>query len=276
MIYENRQSYEDWESLLLTSLEIGFRHLDFEPWSIKASLTHTEHHQELVDTVFKSQESEVIADLLHAWTAQNDSQEPPCELLGLCSGRLVGLQNLVPFSSRLRRLVIRSIGLIGYKGFEGEGVKGLVELLNHLYVTVDEMDDLLKWGTLLLEILRTPEGVQDLSYWYWESLVEISMPLSRSLRRELVYSPQTTTFLSEAQEWSKLECWMGTVWMVWPPGARGTTEEDLEYSMELLFRQRPRAIQQLEQWMERWRREYSWNNVPEAFQRLCREAHETA
>ena len=148
-------------------------------------------------------------------------------------------------------------------------MEGPVELLNHLHVAVEGMDDLFKWGKLLLEILRSPEGIQHLSHWYWESLVEISIPLSRSLRGELAYSPQTTMFLSEAQEWSKLECWM-----VWPPGARGATEEDLDYSMLLLFRQLPGASQQLERRMERWSQQYSWNHIPESFQRHCEQAHE--
>ena len=70
----------------------------------------------------------------------------------------------------------------------------------------------------------------------------ISEPWPGSSR--IAYSPQITTLLTEAQEWNKLECWVGVVWMAWPPG---TTEEDLDRSMVLLFRQRPGALQKLEQ-----------------------------
>ena len=31
---------------------------------------------------------------------------------------------------------------------------------------------------------------------------------------ELTYSPQIVAFLTGSQEWSKLECWMATVWML--------------------------------------------------------------
>jgi hypothetical protein len=235
-------------------------------------LTHTEHHRWLVDVVFKSQESEVIADLLHAWTAETESHGPADTLLGLCAGHLVGLHNLVPFSSRLRRFVIYSVELIGYKGFKRVGVERFVGLLNHLRVTVEDMDYDIKWGELLLETLQTSEGAQHLSNWYWELLVELQLR-SRPLQDTFFYRPQIAMFLVEAQEWSKLECWMATIWMVWPPEVGGITEEDLGRSMLLLFQQRPGAFQKLEQWMERWSQE-TGKDTPESFQRICRQARE--
>ena len=66
VVYENRQSLGNWESLLPVCLEIGFRHLDFQYLFTEARIAHTEHRG-LIDVVFKTQESEVIADLLHAW-----------------------------------------------------------------------------------------------------------------------------------------------------------------------------------------------------------------
>ena len=268
MICENRRSFEDWGGLLLASLEVGFRHLDFRDPGIRVSLANTEHHRELVDTVFKSQESEVIADLLQAWTCHSART-----LLGLCTRPLVGLHNLVPFSSRLRRLVIRSVELIGYKGFEEVGVEGFVELLNHLHVTVRDMDGRSEWGKVLLETIQASEGAQCLSHWYWELLVELAILWSRSLQDQFAYSPRIVTFLVEAQEWSKLECWMATVWMIWPPEAGGITEEDLDHSMLLLFRQRSDAARKLEQWMERWGQS-NYKTIPESFQRICRQAQE--
>jgi len=56
-----------------------------------------------------------------------------------CVERFVCLHNLVSFSSRLRGLVIRSIELVGYEGFEGVGIERLVELLNRLHVAVEDM-----------------------------------------------------------------------------------------------------------------------------------------
>jgi hypothetical protein len=275
VICENRESLQDWESLLLVCLEIGFRHLDFQRQSIEAMITHTEHHRGLVDVVFESQEREVIADLLQAWTAGGWSHEPEHALLGFCTGHLVGLHNLVPFSPRLRRLVIRSVELIGYDGFEGVGVEGFVVLLDHLHVTVEDMDEKGDWARLLLDTIQTSEGAQFLSHWYWELLVELTISLLSPLRDRFAHSPQVTAILTEAQEWSKLECWMGTVWIAWPPGADGTTEEDLYRPMVLLFRQRPDAAQNLEQWMERWS-QTNREDIPDSFQRICRQAQEAA
>ena len=153
MICKNR-NLKDWESLLLVSLEIGFRHLDPRDVYIEtdSELTHTEHHRELVDVVFRSEESEAIEDLLCAWTAGGPSNPPAHKLLSICASHLVGLHNLVPFS-RLRRLVIRSVGVIGYKGFEGVGVERFIDLLEHLRVTVEDINDQPEWAELLLDTL---------------------------------------------------------------------------------------------------------------------------
>ena len=271
----NHQNPEDRESLLFLCLEIGFRHLDFRHLYIKARLTHTDYHRELADIVFKSRESEAIADLLYAWTVTDSSLGRARALLGTCTGHLVNLHNLISISSRLRGLVIRSVELIGYEGFEGVGVERLVESLNHLRVSLDDMDDRFKWAKLLLDTLESSEGARRLSYGYWELLVELAISKSLWLGRKIAYSPQIVTSLTEAREWSKLEYWMGTVWMAWPPGADGITEEDLGRSMPLLFHQRPGAVQKLEQWMKRWSQE-NGEEIPEPFRRICRQAREAA
>jgi len=95
------------------------------------------------------------------------------------------------------------------------------------------------------------------------------------LRGDLAYSPQTTILLTEAQEWSKLECWMGTVWMVRPPGTGAITEEDLGYPMLLLFHRRSGAARKLKQWVEQ-RSQKCGEDIPESFQEICKHAHEAA
>ena len=223
----------------------------------------------MADAVFGSQKIEAIADLLHARIVCR----PVCSPSGILVERLVCLHNLVPFSPRLRRLVIRSVELIGYGNFEGVGVERFVELLNHLHVTVEDMDHQSKWLELLLETLQTPERAQHLSYWYWELLVELATSEQLLSTSGAAYYPEITAFLTEAQEWNKLECWMGTVWTLWSPEADGITEEDLCHSIHLLFLKRPGAFQKLKQWAAQWSQRFN-ENIPESFRRICERAQE--
>ena len=274
-ICENRQILPDWESLLLTCLEIGFRHLDPQDRLSAVVLTHTEHRLEMVDVVFKSRKSETIADLLHAWVTGGTYEAPTYTLLGFCIGHLVGLHDVVPFSPRLRRLVIRSVECIGYGGFERVGVERFVELLNHLRVTVEDMNWKSVWIRHLLDTLQSSEAAQNLSPWYWELLVELGISELPLQGREIPYSPQIVSFLTEAQEWIKLECWIGIVWMVWPPGAGGMIKKDFDRSMVLLFRQRPGAAQKLKHWIEQWS-ERCGKDIPKSFQQIYKQAHGAA
>ena len=268
-IYANREQFEDWESLLFVCLELGFRHLEPRKPYVPVRLTHTEHHRGLVDAVFKSLNSEAIADFLQALTAIYSLPEKANEMVSICTGHLVGLYNLVPFSPRLRQLVIRFIEVVGYKGFEGVGVEKLVELLDHLHVTAEEMFIESKWSSLLLSVIRFSEGTQRLSHWYWEFLVELAVSGPQWLRSEDIPGPEITKSLIDAEEWDKLECWIGTVWMSFE--SAGFAEEDLEHSTLLLFHQRPGSVQRLEQWMDRWSQRHG-KDVPESFQRLLTRA----
>ena len=277
VICENRQSLEDWESLVLYSLEIGFRHFDPEDWRISGNFTHTEHHRELVEVVFKRKESEAIADLLQAWTMRGIADNQGDALLGICAGHLVDLHSLTPLSPRLRRLVIRSIGFIRYKGFEEVGVGKFIDLVNHLHVDVEDVGTGFKWILILLDTIKSPEGARGLSIQSWELLVELATTTvwSPGLRERIpTYTSQVMAPLLKAREWDKLECWIGVVWMTWPLETDATME-DVEHAMILLFHQRPGAVQKLTQWMERWSKERS-KEVPEAFKRICKRPPETA
>ena len=275
LICENHQNTKDLDHLLL-SLEIGFRPLDpqrlrFYGWH----LVHTEHHQQLINKVFKSNDGEAIADLLRAWTIEAPDCEPAYPLLNTCVEHLVGLHNLEHFSPRLRRLVIRAVELIGYKGFEGVEVKSFCGLLDYLKITIKDMDRGFKWVEHLLGILQFPEGIQHLSHWYWKLLVELAVSWSKRLRNNgLIYNPEVMESLVKDQKWDKLECWIGTVWIMWPPGS-GTTEEGLKDPMLLLFGQEPNAVQELTQWMEQWS-EAQGGEVPESFKQICQQASEAS
>jgi len=265
----------DQKSLLPVCLEIGFRHLDFRSRFTEATLTHTKHHRWLVDVVFKSREGEVIADLLHAWTTRSNSHEQAHTLLGFCARHLAGLHNLVSFSPRLRQLVIRSVEVIGYKGFKGIHAESFIGLLNHLHVTVKDIGRERFWVSLLLDTIQLSKRTQHLSHWYWELLAELAVSESRWLRFDLTHGLQTITSLTKAKEWSKLECWMGVVFMVLSWKANVMAEGDFGDPMLLLFRQRPGAVQKLERWMERWSQTNS-RDISESFKQTCKQAHEAA
>jgi len=273
VIYENRESVRDWEGLLLLCLETGFRHLDFQRHSTNFTITHTEHHQGLVDVVFENHEMEAVADLLQAWTTGSNPYGSRVELLGLCARHLVGLQNQILSSPRLRRLVIRFVELTEYAVPKEVGVDRFIEFLNHLHVTAEDIDSGSSWVELLLWTIQSSETPQHLSHPYWELLVELTV-LSRLMMVDFTKGLQITTSLIEAEEWSKLECWVGSFWMLLR-GQANPTERDLGHSMTLLFRQRPGAVQKLEQWVKRWARKRR-NYIPNSFQQLCNQAHEAA
>ena len=263
VICENYRSLKDGDGLLLLSLEVGFRHLNPHDYRIEAELTHTEHHQRMIDIVFESGDDEVIADLLHAWTSYSGSHKPPPPL-SICAMHLICLQ---PSSQRLRRLVIRAIGSVGYQEFKQAGAEEFFELLNHLHASIEDMDDNKDWATLLLDIIEHSEGIRRLPHSYWRLLVELLF--SESQRpRDVSWNPHIITSLEREQEWDKLECWMGVVWMAWPPEGGKTTEEDLERVMRSLSHHRRGAIQSLGEWMERWGGDPN-NVAPESFQRTC-------
>ena len=257
-ICENYPSLADGNQLLFLSLEIGFRHLDYRNPQIEATITHTELHNRIVDIVFEGGNDEVVADLLHAWTSY-----PPGPSLGKCASHLIGLR---PTSQRLRRLVIRAVGSIGYQGFKQVGLEGLFELLDHLHASVEDMDDKEGWTTLLLDVIQSSEGIRHLSHPYWESLAELSILELRRLGGT-AWSPHIMGSLEGSQEWDKLEAWIGIIWMVWPPETGSATEEDVRGVMLSLFRQRPEAIQKLDRWLGRWSERHG--EVPERFQQIC-------
>ena len=270
VIYKNRQRLQD-EELIPLALRAGFRHFDPQDQRIPGSLAHTEHHRGLVDIVFKSEDSEAIADLLHAWTSKGRSHGPAHMLLSTCTGYLIDLYSRVHLSSRLRRLVIRSIELVGYKGFKGGGTERFVELLNRLHVGIEDMDYRSKWTPILLDTIQSSERAQHLSIHSWKLLAELTIlpPLGSG---NSAYVPQVTASLLEAQEWDKLECWMGVFWMEWSPQTAAIME-GVERVMVMLFCQRPRAIQKLTQWMELWSKRRN-KEVPDAFQRICKQPRE--
>jgi len=265
LICENCSTLQGAGDLLLLSLEAGFR-LIGPGKSVGAALIHTEHHQELANIVFNSWDGEAIADLLCAWTSE--SHYPQLKIL---AEHLVGLHHLYPFSPRLRSHTIDAIGLIGYQQFEQVGVEGFVGLLNDLQVCAEDNVRGFGWAGILLDTIKSPEGIQYLSHSYWKLVVGRAAYWSDELGTS-TYSPYTMVSLVDAKEWDKLKCWITIVWLVWPPEGGETTEKDLENVMFSLFHQQPGTLQELEEEIEQWSKEWSWVQIPESFERICKKA----
>ena len=270
-IYANRGDFNDWENLLLVCLELGFRHFDPRVTYSSTMLTDIKLHRGLVDVVFKSQEIEATTDLLQALTTRGYLEGPAAEIVGICTGHIVSLQNLGPFSPRLRLILIRFVETVGYKGFEGVGVEKLIELLDRLCVTIEEVGSECPWALLLLDVILSPDGTHRLSHWYWELLVELAFSPTWSQKFTDTDPLKIAKSLTEAEEWGKLECWIGIAWIF---SMRGdSTEEDLEQPTLSLFRGQPDSAQKFQKWMEKWSQRLG-RDVPESFQRILAQAHE--
>ena len=272
MIWENRQDYEDWEALLFLSLEVGFRNL--RPPSLFSSVDSTlsEYPQELIDTVLKSNDGEAVTDLIYASFLVDRSRQLA---LRICANYIVDLTRGAsePFSPRLRGIFSRCVESGRLVALAGMGEEGFVELLNRLHVGIRDMELPFghnQWVRVLLKITQSPGGARRLAIQHWELLAELA---TFRWSRSAAYSPDVTASLLEAEEWDKLECWMGFVWMACPQGP-GDVAEDLERTTALLFHQRPGAIQKLTHWMERWSKERKVD-VPESFQQICKQARDS-
>jgi len=272
MICKNYQNLEDGQILLFLSLEIGFRHLDPKsPWNV-VSLTHTEHHSKMADIIFESGDHEAITNLLLAWTL-GDEPPSPQRPLNACARHITLLPKPHLFSLRLQQVIIHSIITIGYEGFKEAGVEEFVALLDNLHFDTDNPQWKCQWVMLLLDVLQSSEAAQLLSQHHWKSLVELVIQWSEYLEYGwATYNPQIMTNLKGAQEWDKLECWIGVVWLMWPPENDKTMEMDLEDGMLLLSHKQPGSIQRLQQWMGQWKGIW-YLNVPQSFGRICEEAN---
>jgi len=268
VICKNYSSLRYGKDLLLLSLQIGFSNLDPKIYQIDAKLTHTEHHEGMAAIIFDNGSQEAIADLLHAWTSRSSSHEPFASL-NICIKHLIGLQKW-SFSPRLRQFIIYTIQLIGYQPFEEAGVEGFVGLLNSLQVHVGDINNRLQWARILLNTIQSSKGAQILSFQYWELLGKLVVSCSQYLE-DSPYNPHTMKSLKDAGEWDKLKCWVGVIWMIWPPEGGKTTEGDLEDIMLLLFHQQSDAIQDLKEQIKQWSRRPFWNNIPMSFQQICRQ-----
>ena len=275
MVLGNRETGGlDWDWELFLCLEVGFRHLTpAQPRSSMGYLTHTDSHQEVISMVFARNKKESIADLLCAVTFIRPGESN--RAFDLCAKHIIDLRNTVavPFSPRLRQHVIYFVKRGGYRRFKEVNAEGAVELLNHLYVGIEDIDDRDRWGSIFLEVIQSPEGFRRLATHSWELLMELKVKLSWTERKDIVARhPHITDNILLSQQWDKLECWVGLVWMSSP--IPESAMESLKRAMASLFRQRPEAVLKLTEWLERCLIE-GRKGVPESFREICKQMHET-
>ena len=269
IIWANRRSYNCWEGLLCLSLRVGFRRLDPRA---HIDLVLTEHHREMAGSIFESNRCGEIEDLLVALN-QHSIGRPAVKSLGKFKRYLINLHNTaVPFSPRLQQLVLESVALIGYEGFEEVGIENFFGFLNHLSTGVEVTDIPAQLCYTLLDAARSPGGHRYLTLQSWGLLANLTAECSWWCF--VHYNPRVTSSLLEAHEWEKLECWMGVVWMMWPP-LISDVPEDLKNAMESLLRNRPGAVRKLTEWMER-SSERRKSVVPESFEQICEQARQAA
>ena len=260
--------------LLFASLKVGFRGLDIQNYFAYQELVHTKHHRDMAKIVFNGGDDEVIADLLQAWTgAYHDSDMH--ELLGLADTlpRLfIRHQHQISTSRRLRLLVIHSVGYLGPEQVEQVGMEEFTELLDCLSVGIDDMDWLRgpsgsdSWVHLLSYVIESPQRRRSLPHPYWELMIELLLAVGYTEYWDRFDDDlRIMLSLEEEEEWDKLECWTGSVWLRRRPGIY-TIREDLERVTLSLFRRRPGAVQKLEQWLERSRASESL----ECLQLICK------
>ena len=241
--------------LLYRALRVGFRHLppDFVRFGI--GYVHVGRRR-MVDLVFKCDDSETVADALCAWTSPEDHDQR-FALLEPCVEHLVKLGDAgeeVP--TRLRRVVIRAVGLIGLRGFERVGMEAFVGLLNRLEVEIDDVGNAIGgWASLVLGVIGSEVGKGLLSLRYWKLLVRLVGSLSDPLSGESSSALWDTEIIGSLEadgEWEKLEFWLGALWITPPPeDSDPSLINEIVRVTAVLFEQEPTAVRKLRGWVER-------------------------
>ena len=293
LIWRNRHSYEDWEKLLLLSLELGLRPCYTSRGLREIPLIGGELHQGVYDTVLKSNNNEAVTDLV--WGSLMFDKTGGLGL-SICADYIIDHRGRATetFTEHLRRFIISMVARMRFRAFGQVGKERVVELLNRLHIGTEGTRpwQANSWAALLLLLIRSTEA-RHLAIHSWELLAELAAggflsilsPLreviggywqDRVSRREAWLSgPDCASFvdvegwdkldvatsLMDAEEWDKLECWMSVVWMVWPVEAGEVTKE-LEDVMGALEKQRPGAVRKR---MERWNEE-NGRRLPESYQ----------
>ena len=231
-------------TLLSTILEVGFRLVGpGDGWSV-LHLHHTPHHDRMFETAFSSDDDEVIADAASVWIVGGD-HAPPGSFARYFTKRV---ESSTPFSSRLRQISIRVIERTWHGELEVSGLE-TVHLLNRLDVDVDDMARRDVWEQLLVDVIRTPAGLENVSSHYWRLLGELT--LVASLVTPGPRDVEVMRSFETAEDWEKLEVWMVVVWLSLSGSAPEPVMEDVKRVTLNLFSRRPSAPPRFEALCER-------------------------
>ena len=256
---------DDYTRLLSTSLAIAFRHIDSNSF-LRIRLSHTHHHEWMLDAIFTTENDDLIADAVNVWIVDQNVTPP-----GSSTRRLLRLTERGRFfSPRLRSTILLALWKLMHKELKVTGLE-FVRLLNNLEVGMDDMgsDDWNAMG-LVMFVLHSPVGGY-LSSHHWlllRSLISMGPGPSESVPYGCGAGVVMES-LEEAQDWEKLETWMLYTW--WSSVAP-LMKEDIERITLTLFRQRPSAILKFEELYEKRRQCSSRsliNKHEDEFRRIC-------
>jgi hypothetical protein len=249
-------------TLLSTILEIGFRLVGpGHDWSV-LHLRHTPHHDRMFETAFSSDDDEVIADAASIWIVAGD-HAPPGSFARYFAKRV---ERSTPFSPRLRQIGIRVIECTWHGELETAGLE-TVRLLNRLDVDVDDMARQDLWAQLLVDVVRMPAGLENMSSHYWRLLG--GLPLAISLVTPGPRDVEVMRSLETAEGWEKLEVWMVVVWLSLSQSPPTSTMEDIERVTLGLLLQRPSVSPRFEALCEQGS---LYPSHRDKFQRVCNQA----
>ena len=238
--------------LLLKTLEVGFRLA--QPGRDRPAIRsdHTLDCNWMFKVALSSADDEFIADATYAWIAHSD-RTSTSSLACYLADRVVRLK---PFSPRLRQAGIHVICCTWDSQLTFPAPE-VARLLNHLEVDVDEMEKKDIWVNLLVSAIRSPMGFESLSSHNWRLLEKLLSTKSfywHYVERDM----EVMRSLEKAEDWEKLEVWMGIVWMsLRVSGPRESMEGIEQVTLELFLRQ-PSALRRFENLCESGviRREY--------------------
>ena len=228
----------DYMDLLFTTLEVGFRPAGSGHDQRFLSLNHTPHHNQMFEAAFSSDDDEVIADAMRAWSAGG------CPPTGSCVRYFTRrMGEATPFSPRLREVAISAIERTWPSELATSGSE-TVRLLHRLDVNVGDTEGGHGWVELLVGVIRSPVGFKNLSPCYWRLLGKLISVNSRvwSLASRDV---EVMRSLEEAEDWEKLEVWMAVMWKA-PIFPKFKSVEGIEEVTLKLALRRPSALQRFE------------------------------